>query len=140
MQKERDDFSVHLTFTSILTSLFIPWRGKGRPAEVVLVTPRREVRGLQYYLVLRSGLIPGRKIQDMFIYPLKEIQMIKLGKSVMAALVMSALIAGLFCCQKKEGRAERAGKQIDKAVEKAGQQIEKAGEKIQDAVEDAKKK
>ena len=26
--------------------------GKGRPAEVVLVTPRREVRGLQYYLVL----------------------------------------------------------------------------------------
>ena len=66
--------------------------------------------------------------------------MMKLGKSVIAALVMSALIAGLFCCQKKEGPAERAGKQIDKAVEKAGQQIEKAGEKIQDAVEDAKKK
>ena len=59
--------------------------------------------------------------------------MIKLSKSVMAALVMSALIAGLFCCQKKEGPAERAGKQIDKALEKAGQQIEKAGKKIEEA-------
>jgi hypothetical protein len=76
----------------------------------------------------------------MFIHPRKEIQMIKLGKSVMAALVMSVLIAGLFCCQKKEGPAERAGKQIDKAVEKAGQQIEKAGEKIEDVAKDANKK
>ena len=59
--------------------------------------------------------------------------MMKFGKSAMVALAMSALIAGLFCCQKKEGPVERAGKQIDKAVEKAGQQIEKAGEKIQDA-------
>ena len=66
--------------------------------------------------------------------------MIKLGKSVMAALVMSALIAGLFGCQKKEGPAERAGKQIDKAVEKAGQQVEKAGKKIEDTAKDANKK
>ena len=85
-------------------------------------------------------LIPEHKIQDMFIHPLKEMQMIKLGKSVMAALVMSALIAGLFCCQKKEGPVERTGKQIDKAVEKAGQQIEKAGEKIEDAAKDGNKK
>jgi hypothetical protein len=76
----------------------------------------------------------------MFIHPLKEIQMIKLGKSVMAALVMSVLIAGLSGCQKKEGPVERAGKQIDKAVEKAGQQVEKAGEKIEDAAKDANKK
>ena len=65
--------------------------------------------------------------------------MIKLGKSVMAAFVMSALIAGLFCCQKKEGPVERAGKQIDKAVEKAGQQMQKAGDKIEDTVKDANK-
>jgi hypothetical protein len=76
----------------------------------------------------------------MFIRPPKEIQMIELGKSVMAAFVMSALIAGLFCCQKKESPVERAGKQIDKAVEKAGQQLEKAGEKIEDAARDANKK
>jgi len=84
--------------------------------------------------------MPGRKIQDTVIHPRKEIRMIKLGKSVMAALVMSALMAGLFCCQKKEGPVERAGKQVDKAVEKAGQQIEKAGEKIEDAAKDAVKK
>lgn len=66
--------------------------------------------------------------------------MIKLGKSVMAALVMSVLIAGLSGCQKKEGPVERAGKQIDKAIEKAGQQVEKAGEKIEDAAKDANKK
>jgi hypothetical protein len=66
--------------------------------------------------------------------------MIKLGKNVMAALVMSALIAGLFCCQKKEDPVERAGKQIDKAVEKAGQQIEKAGDKIEDTAKNADKK
>jgi hypothetical protein len=64
----------------------------------------------------------------------------KLGKSLMAALVMSALVAGLFCCQKKEGPVEHAGKQIDKAVEKAGQQVEKAGEKIEDTARDANKK
>ena len=66
--------------------------------------------------------------------------MIKLGKGLMAAVVTSALIVGLFCCQNKEGPVERAGKQIDKAVEKAGQQIEKAGDKIEDAVKDANKK
>jgi hypothetical protein len=76
----------------------------------------------------------------MFICLLKEIQMIKLGKSVMVALVISVLLVGVFGCQKKEGPVERAGKQIDKAVEKAGQQVEKAGEKIEDAARDANKK
>jgi len=66
--------------------------------------------------------------------------MIKLGKSVMVALAMSALLSGLLCCQRKEGPVERAGKQIDKAVETAGDQIEKAGEKIEDAVKDVNKK
>jgi hypothetical protein len=69
-----------------------------------------------------------------------EIQMTKLGKRVMAALVMGALIVGLSCCQKKEGPVESAGKQIDKAVEKAGQQIEKAGDKIEDTAKDANRK
>jgi hypothetical protein len=59
-------------------------------------------------------------------------------KSVLAALMMSALIVGLCSCQ-KEGPAERAGKQVDKAIENTGKQVEKAGEKIQDAAKDAKK-
>lgn len=63
----------------------------------------------------------------------------KFGKSVVIALAMSALIAGLIGCQKKEGPMERAGKEVDKAAEKAGKQIEKTGEKIQDKAKDAGK-
>jgi hypothetical protein len=59
--------------------------------------------------------------------------MMKLGETVSAALVMGALLAALSGCQKQEGPAEHAGKEIDKAVEKAGQQIKKAGDSIQDA-------
>ena len=66
--------------------------------------------------------------------------MIKLGKRFLVALVVGALIAGLSCCQKKEGPLESAGKQIDKAVEKSGQQIEKTGDKIEDTAKDANRK
>ncbi|MDP2827204.1 MAG: hypothetical protein Q8O37_01215 [Sulfuricellaceae bacterium] len=65
--------------------------------------------------------------------------MMKLGKVVGAALVMTALFAALPGCQKQEGPAEQAGKEIDTAVEKAGAQIEKAGENIQDAAKDGNK-
>ncbi len=58
---------------------------------------------------------------------------------VSAVLAVSILIVGLSACEKKEGPAERAGKEIDKTVEKAGQQLEKAGQSIQDAAKDAKK-
>ncbi len=63
----------------------------------------------------------------------------KSNKSVVAVLATAVLIAGLCGCQKQEGPAERAGKQVDKAVDKAGQQIEKAGEKIQDVAKGTKK-
>ena len=65
--------------------------------------------------------------------------MTKIRNSVCAGLAMGILIVGLSACEKKEGPAERAGKEIDKSVENAGKQIEKAGEKIQDAAKDAKK-
>jgi len=63
----------------------------------------------------------------------------KIRTSITAAVVMSILIVGMSACQKKEGPAERAGKEVDKAVESAGQQLEKAGQQIQDAAKDAKK-
>jgi len=59
--------------------------------------------------------------------------------SVTAGLVMSILIVGMSACQKSEGPAERAGKEVDKTIDKAGQQLEKAGQQIQDAAKDAKK-
>ena len=65
--------------------------------------------------------------------------MTKIRNRVTAGLVLTVLIVGLSACQKKEGPAERAGKEIDKSVESAGQQLEKAGQQIQDAAKDAKK-
>ena len=56
--------------------------------------------------------------------------MMKISKSILAALAMTVLLVGLPGC--KAGPAERAGKKIDKTVEQGGQQVEKAGKKIQE--------
>ena len=64
--------------------------------------------------------------------------MTKFSNSAIAAAAIGALIAGLSGCQKEEGPAEHAGKEIDKVIEKVGQNIEKAGEKIQDAAKGTK--
>jgi len=63
----------------------------------------------------------------------------KPGKTLSTALIMTALLAALSGCQKQEGPAEKAGRQVDKAVESVGQQIEKAGDAIQDAAKGDKK-
>lgn len=63
----------------------------------------------------------------------------KNGGTLSAALIMSALLAALSGCQKQEGPAEQAGKEMDKAVEKVGQQIEKTGDSIQDTAKGDKK-
>ena len=65
--------------------------------------------------------------------------MTSIRKYLWTGLVAGVLVLGLSACEKKEGPAERAGKEIDKSVESAGQQLEKAGQKIQDAANDAKK-
>jgi len=65
--------------------------------------------------------------------------MIKLRKIASAAIVMGAVLAALSGCEKKEGPAEKAGKEADKAVEQVGQKIEKAGEDLQDAAKGNKK-
>jgi len=64
--------------------------------------------------------------------------MTKSHMSVAAAAAVAVLI-GLCGCEKQQGPMERAGKQVDKAVDKTGQQIEKAGESIQDAAKGNKK-
>jgi len=65
----------------------------------------------------------------------------KLNGSLISASVMTLLILilGLAGCPQKEGPAEHAGKEVDKAMNKAGQQIEKAGESVQDAAKGDKK-
>jgi hypothetical protein len=69
----------------------------------------------------------------------QEVQMMNLGESIGVALIIGAFLVALSGCQKQEGPAEKAGRQVDKAVEKVGQQIEKAGESIQDAAKGEKK-
>ncbi len=63
----------------------------------------------------------------------------KLKSTLGIALIISAFLVALPGCEKQEGPAERAGKEVDKVVDKAGQQIEKAGDKIQDAAKGDKK-
>jgi hypothetical protein len=61
--------------------------------------------------------------------------MIKFAKTIGAAVFMGALLVALSGCDKDEGPMERAGKEVDQAVEKTGQQMEKAGDAIKDAAE-----
>ncbi|MCX7149908.1 MAG: hypothetical protein NTY05_10950 [Rhodocyclales bacterium] len=65
--------------------------------------------------------------------------MMKFPETVKTVVVMSAMLAALAACQKQEGPAERAGKEVDKAAAQVGQQIEKAGQDIQDAAKGNKK-
>ena len=65
--------------------------------------------------------------------------MIKLGKTIGTALVIGGMLATLPACQKQEGPAERAGKEVDKSADKVGQKVEKAGDKIQDVTRGEKK-
>jgi hypothetical protein len=44
----------------------------------------------------------------------------------------AALLFGLAACE-RQGPAEKAGRELDRAVDKAGKQIEKAGERARDA-------
>ena len=65
--------------------------------------------------------------------------MTKIRNTLCVVAATSMLLVGLSGCEKKEGPAERAGKEIDKTVDSAGKQIEKAAEKIQEAAKDSKK-
>ena len=65
--------------------------------------------------------------------------MMNFAKIVGAALLAVMFFLGLSGCEKPEGPAERAGKELDHAVDKAGQKLEKAGDSIQDAAKGEKK-
>lgn len=54
----------------------------------------------------------------------------KIGCLAIAALLVFSLAA----CQKEEGPAEKAGKEIDKAAKEAGQAMERAAESVKEAV------
>jgi hypothetical protein len=61
-----------------------------------------------------------------------------------SCLMVIAILLGfsLAGCEKKagEGPAERAGKEVDKAMEQAGQAIDKAKEAVKETAKDASEK
>lgn len=56
-------------------------------------------------------------------------------KKVSGLLLAGICILVLIACNKNEGPAEHAGKELDKATAKVGEKIEKAGESVQDAAQ-----
>jgi hypothetical protein len=60
-----------------------------------------------------------------------------------SCLMVAAILLGfsLGGCGKKdgEGPAERAGKEVDKAIDKAGQAMDKAADTVKEAAKDAEK-
>ena len=61
-----------------------------------------------------------------------------------SCLMVTAILLGfsLAGCEKKagEGPAERAGKEVDKAMDKAGQAMDKATESVKETAKDASEK
>lgn len=58
----------------------------------------------------------------------------KLVQIASAVLMVSALFIALPGCE-QQGPAERAGENIDDAVEKTGEQIERTGDAIEDSTQ-----
>lgn len=55
-------------------------------------------------------------------------------RTVTAAVIIGTLLVALSGCQ-KQGPAEKAGENIDKATKSLGEKVEDAGDAIQDAAE-----
>jgi hypothetical protein len=53
--------------------------------------------------------------------------------------ILAALALSMVGCR-EEGAAERAGREIDEAVEDTGEAVEEAAEDVEDAAEEARKK
>lgn len=58
--------------------------------------------------------------------------------NVVVTLLLGCFVVGVSGC-KKEGPAERAGREIDRSAEKAGKEIGKAEEKMMNAIKELKK-
>jgi hypothetical protein len=70
-------------------------------------------------------------MQEDLHYWRKEGIFVMLWKVLLILCSVMIVIAFIGC--KKEGPAEKAGRQIDKAVEKTGDKLEEAGNKVKDA-------
>ncbi|HSF59241.1 MAG TPA: hypothetical protein VLD83_14310 [Candidatus Binatia bacterium] len=58
-------------------------------------------------------------------------------KKILLALGAVTLGLSLVACEKKEGPAEKMGKEVDKAAQKTGQAMDKAADSVKEAAKDA---
>jgi hypothetical protein len=72
-----------------------------------------------YFLVNRTMK------QSIINFIIKESAMKSLGKKLLILCLIGFLASGFVSC-KKEGTAEKAGKQIDQAIDSAKKQVEEA--------------
>ncbi|HLV28213.1 MAG TPA: hypothetical protein VKY60_03710 [Burkholderiaceae bacterium] len=56
------------------------------------------------------------------------------SRKILASLFIFPALLALAACQEKEGPAEKAGKELDKAASALGESIENAGNSIRNAV------
>jgi hypothetical protein len=68
---------------------------------------------------------PGLIKQSTTNFTIKEGTMKTLGKKLLILCLIGFLASGFVSC-KKEGTAEKAGKQIDQAIDSAKKQVEEA--------------
>jgi hypothetical protein len=58
-------------------------------------------------------------------------------RKICLAIAVVTLGLTLAACEKKEGPAEKMGKEVDKAAEKAGQAMDKAADSVKETAKDA---
>ncbi len=58
--------------------------------------------------------------------------MMKKATKALPLILSGAFLLFALGCEKHEGPAEKAGKEIDKGIDKAGEQMEKAGDKLKE--------
>lgn len=71
--------------------------------------------------------------------PDQELKMNTMSRVLATTMMLGVTMIALSGCPRQEGPAERAGKELDQALEKTGKQIEKAGDRVQDAAKGEKK-
>jgi len=73
---------------------------------------------------LELGSNNGKRFQSLT----KEGVMKTLGRKLLIFCLMAFMAFSFAACQKEEGPAEKAGQQIDQAVDTAEEQVEEAAE------------
>lgn len=57
---------------------------------------------------------------------------------VMGASALAFFGLGIAACERHQGPAEKAGEQVDRAVDRAGENVDRAGDRLRERADDAR--